>query len=57
MELTAQRIENGADQQGAEQPLRHSAQCVNTIPLGGKDDVFPLEKRLYFFHKTHAFLF
>ena len=43
-ELTAQGVQDGADQQGAEQALGHGPQGVDTVALGGDDDVLPPEK-------------
>ena len=52
VELRAQRVEDGADQQGAEQALCHSAQGINAIALGGKNDVFALQECVYLFHEN-----
>ena len=38
-QLLAQGVEDGADQQAGEQALRHGAQGVDQVPLGGDDDV------------------
>ena len=41
MELGADGVNDGTDEQGAEQSLGHGAQCVDAIPLCGNDNVFP----------------
>jgi len=41
-ELCADGVENGTDQQGAEQTLCHSAQSVNAVALPAEFNVFSL---------------
>ena len=55
VELGADGVEDGADQQRAEQTLGHSAQGVDAIPLGGEDDVFAFEEGFEFFHGDTCF--
>ena len=49
-ELTAEGSEDGADEKGREEPLRHRTQRVDAVALGRKDDVLSLEK---FFYRRH----
>ncbi len=49
-ELLTQRVQNGADEQGAEQPLGHGPQCVHPIPLCREDNIFSLEKCAAYSH-------
>ena len=42
MELGPDGVDDGADQQGAEQALRHGTQRVNSVALQGDLNVFPL---------------
>ena len=41
-QLLAQRLDDGADEQGAEQALGHGPQGVDAIPLGRDLNVFAL---------------
>ena len=42
MQLLGKGVEDRADQQGAEQALRHGTQRVNSVALQGDLNVFPL---------------
>ena len=55
VELGAQRVQDRADEQRAEQALCHGAQRVNAVPLAGYDDVFPFEELLNLSHRDHLF--
>ena len=55
MELGTDGVEDGSDQQRAEQALGHGAQSVDAVPLGGEDDVFAFQKCLDIFHGEHLF--
>ena len=45
-ELGPQGVEDGTNEQRAEQALGHSAQSVDAVALGGDDNVLPLHKFL-----------
>ena len=55
VELGTEGVEDGADQQRAEQTLGHGTQGVDAVPLGGEDNVFTLEKGFEFFHGDTCF--
>ena len=50
VELLAERVEDRADQQRAEQALRHGAQSVDAVALERDLNVLALEKRFEFTH-------
>ena len=49
-QLLAQSLDNGADEQGAEQALGHGPQGVDAVTLGGDDNVLPLHEFSYASH-------
>ena len=55
VELAAEGIEDGADEQGAEKALCHGPQCVDAVALRGKDDVLALQKFLDALHGCVSF--
>ena len=56
MELSAHGVEDGADEQGAEEALGHRSQSVDAVAAEGEDDVLAFEERFDVFHGKHLFL-
>ena len=56
VELGAHGVQNGADEQRAEEALGHRPQGVDAVAADGEDDVLAFEKRFDVFHGKHLFL-
>ena len=55
--LLSQGLDDGADEQGAEQALGHGAQRVDAVAPGGEHDVLALEERVDSFHFFEPLVF
>ena len=55
--LLPQGLDDGADEQGAEQALGHGAQRVDAVAPGGEHDVLTLEERVDSFHFFEPLVF